>query len=251
MSRTAIILITLLASSPLFAGAARLSLTTGLDYSVGDYGTAADTETWFMPLNFKYQQGDYTFKLGTSYLWVRGPQSVTPDGEPIAGGGTVTTTHGFGDVTASFTAEILDESTNPVGLDLTGKVKFGTASQRKALGTGENDYTLQASLYKSVRAWMPYLDLAYRWRGDPPGINYRNVWYVTAGTSYRYDKIWSLGADYAWREKLTAGSDEISEATVYANYKFSDQNRLNLYGVVGFSDASPDWGLGLMLTHGF
>jgi hypothetical protein len=98
---------------------------------------------------------------------------------------------------------------------------------------------------------MPYLDISYRWKGDPPGINYQNVWYATAGASYRYNKIWSAGADYAWREKLTATGDEISEATVYANYKISDHNKINVYGVAGFSDASPDWGLGFMLTHSF
>ncbi len=251
MTRTITAILALLVSCQAFAEDNRLSLSTGLDYSVGDYGTPDDNETWFLPLNLKYQSGDYSFKLGMSYLWVRGPQNVTPDGEPIPGGGVVTTTHGFGDVTASLTADILNEKSHPFGLDLTGKIKFGTASESKALGTGKNDYALQASFYKSLAGWMPYLDIAYRWKGDPTGINYRNVWYVTAGTSYRYNKIWSVGTDYAWREKLTPGGDEISESTVYANYKISNHNKLNLYGVAGFSDASPDWGLGFMLTHVF
>jgi hypothetical protein len=229
----------------------RLSLSTGLDYSIGDYGTADDTETWFLPITVKYQYSHYSFKLATAYLWVRGPQNVTPDGEPIPGGGTVETTQGAGDVTASVTSEVLDERDYPLGLDLTGKVKFGTASASKALGTGENDYSVQASLYRSFGAWMPYLDLTYRWKGDPPGIDYHNVWYATAGASYRFNRTWSAGADYAWRERLTAGGDEISEATVYANYRINDSNKLNVYGVAGFSDASPDWGLGCMVTHSF
>lgn len=229
----------------------RLGLSSGLDYSIGDYGTADDTETWFLPVNVKYQFRNYSFRLGTSYLWVRGPQNVTPDGEPIPGGGAVKTTQGTGDVTASFTSEVLDERAHSLGLDLTGKIKFGTASVSKALGTGENDYTLQASLYKSFGAWMPYLDISYRWKGDPPGIDYQNVWYATAGAGYRFDKLWSAGADYAWRERLTAGGDEISEATVYVNYRIDDHNRLNFYGVAGFSDASPDWGMGFMVTHSF
>lgn len=238
----------LLTSAQLFAADNSLSLSTGLDYSVGDYGTADDTETWFLPLSVKYRFGDHSFKLGMAYLWTRGPQTVTPDGEPIPGGGVVKTTHGIGDVTASLTFNVMEA---PLGLDLGGKIKFGTASESKALGTGENDYALQTSLYKSLGEWTPYLDLSYRWKGDPPGVDYRDVWYVTAGTSYRYNKIWSVGADYAWREKLTAGGDEVSEATVYANYKISDHDKINVYGVAGFSDASPDWGLGFMMTHSF
>ena len=251
MTKPVSVAILLMLCAPVLAEDNRLSLSSGLDYSIGAYGTPDDTETWFLPLALKYQAGDYNFKLGMSYLWVRGPQNVTPEGEPIPGGGAVKTTHGLGDVTASFTANVLDDRNHFAGLDLTGKIKFGTASESKALGTGKNDYALQASLYKSVAAWMPYLDIAYRWKGDPAGIDYQNVWYVTTGASYRINKAWSLGADHAWREKLTSTSDEISEATVYANYKISDHDKINIYGVTGFSDASPDWGLGFMLTRVF
>lgn len=229
----------------------KLSLSTGLDYSVGDYGDTQDTETWFLPVNLKYKHGRYTFKLGTSYLWMRGPLSVTPEGEPLTGGGVAKMVHGAGDVTTSLAANLLDEEQAALDLDLVGKIKFGTADTNKALGTGENDYALQASIYKTLGAWGPYLDLGHRWKGDPAGVHYRNVWYGTMGTSYRFSKLWSAGADYSWRDKLTATSEPVSEATVYANYRVSDGNRLNLYGTAGFSDASPDWGIGLTATHLF
>lgn len=229
----------------------KLSVSSGLDYSVGDYGETQDTETWFLPLNLKYQTGRYTLRLGLSYIWMTGPQTVTPDGEPLAGGGVVTTVQGPGDVTASLVANVLEEDTAGFDLDLVGKIKFGTADENKALGTGENDYGLQVSLFRSFGAWGPYLDLGYRWKGDPAGADYRNVWYGSVGTGYRISKTWSAGADYGWRDKLTATSSPVSEATLYANYKLSNHNRINLYGVAGFSDASPDWGLGFTATHTF
>ena len=49
MNRTIAAVIALLASSQIFAEDNRLSLTTGLDYSTGDYGTADDTEVFFIP----------------------------------------------------------------------------------------------------------------------------------------------------------------------------------------------------------
>jgi hypothetical protein len=238
-------------SSTTFAANEKLSLSTGLDYSVGDYGDTQDTETWFLPVNLKYKHGRYTFKLGTSYLWMRGPLSVTPEGEPLTGGGVAKMVHGAGDVTTSLAANILDEEQAALDLDLVGKIKFGTADTSKALGTGENDYSLQASLYKTLGAWGPYLDLGFRWKGDPTGVNYRNVGYGTAGASYRINKIWSAGADYSWRDKLTATSSPVSEATLYANRKINDHNKFVVYGVAGFSDASPDWGIGLTAIHVF
>ena len=246
-------LITTMLASSLAVHAAddRLSLSTGLDYSVGDYGDTQDTETWFLPVNLTYKTGRYTFKLGTSHIWVKGPQSVTPEGDPLPGGGIKRMVHGAGDITASMQANVLDEDRAWLDLDVTGKIKFGTADVSKALGTGENDYSLQASLYKTLGNWGPYLDLGYRWKGDPAGVNYRNVWFGTLGASHRINNTWSAGADYSWRDKQTATSAPIREMTLYANYKINDHNKLNLYGVAGFSDTSADWGIGMTTTHTF
>lgn len=228
-----------------------LSLSTGLDYSSGKYGTPDSSEAWFLPLNIKYQRRNLGFKLSMSYLWASGPQNITPEGEPLPGNATTGTTQGFGDVIAAVSASVLEIGRSPVGVDLTGKIKFGTADPDKALGTGENDYTLQVSLYTALDAWVPYLDIAYRWKGDPLGIDYANVWYATAGTGFRINRNWSAGADYTWRERLTPSGDEISEAMVYLNHKMDDRRKFNVYGVAGFSDASPDWETGLVLTQSF
>jgi hypothetical protein len=249
--RLTLITAVLATSTAAHAADSALSLSTGLDYSVGNYGDTQDTETWFLPFNLKYRSGRYTFKLGTSHLWVKGPQSVTPEGDPLPGGGTKRMVHGAGDVTASLLANVLDEDKAWLDLDLTGKIKFGTADTSKALGTGENDYSLQTSLYKTLGNWGPYLDLGYRWKGDPAGVNYRNVWFGAVGASYRINRTWSAGADYSWRDRQTATSSQMSEATVYANYRIDAHNKLNVYGVTGFSDASPDWGIGLTAAHTF
>ena len=251
MRRFALITAMLAISSTPLAADEKLSLSTGLDYSVGDYGDTQDTKTWFLPVNLKYTTGRYTFKLGTAYIWTKGPQSVTPEGDPLPGGGIKKWVHGPGDVTASLAANVLDDDNAAFDLDLVGKIKLATADSSKALGTGENDYSLQVSLFKTLGSWGPYLDLGYRWKGDPAGVNYRNVGYGTVGTSYRLNRTWSAGADYSWRAKQTATSSPLSEATVYANFKINNHNKLNVYGVTGFSDASPDWGIGMTAIHTF
>jgi len=241
----------LLTSPAVHAADSPFSLSTGLDYSVGDYGDTLDTETWVLPVTLKYKSGRNTFKLGTSYIEMKGPQNVTPEGEPLPGGGVVSTVRGPGDVTASLMTNLLDEAQAALDLDLVGKIKFGTADANKALGTGKNDYSLQVSLYKTVGAWGPYLDLGYRWKGDPAGLDYRNVWYATAGTSYRLGRAWAAGADYSWRDKLIATSSPVREATAYLNYRINKQNKLNVYAVAGFSDTSADLGVGLTAIHAF
>jgi hypothetical protein len=238
---------------PLHAAAeGKLSLITGLEYSSGDYGATSDTAIWNLPISLKYQNGPLTLRLGTSWLRISGPGGITPEGEPLEdGAGSSSTEQGMGDVVTSLTWNLLDERKYALGLDVGAKVKFGTADEKKYLGTGEDDYSLHAEIYKPIDAWYPFFKLGYAWKGDPAGVDYHNVWFGNVGTNYRLSKTYSLGAYYEWREELTATGDPISEATFYFNTRINDSNKLNLYLISGFSDASPDWGLGFSLSHGF
>jgi len=119
-----------------------------------------------------------TFKLCVPYLWVKAPSNVTViidsgaggssgvSGGSGGGGGTaapITTRDGLGDVAFSMAYKLLDDSRMPVGLDVGGKIKFGTADTSKGLGTGKNDYNLYTEIY---RVWDNKLDtfvnLGYR-----------------------------------------------------------------------------------------
>jgi predicted porin len=237
---------------PLSASAeGKLSLNTGFEYSNGDYGAASETEIWMVPIGLKYQNGPMALRLSTAWLRISGPGGITPDGEPIAGGGVNTTEQGMGDVSTSLTWNLLDESKHPFGLDAAAKVKFGTADEKKYLGTGENDYSLQAEVFKPIGSWFPSIKVGHSWKGDPSGIDYRNVWYGSVGADYRLSKTYSVGAYYDRRQKLTANGQPVSEAMAYLNSRLNEHSRLNLYVIGGFSDASPDWGAGASLSHNF
>jgi long-subunit fatty acid transport protein len=236
---------------PAYAVDGKLTLAVGLDYSTGAYGESSDTETWAAPIALKYRTDDWNLRLATSWLHVTGPGNLTPEGEPLEGSSAVTTEQGAGDIIAALTYTVLDERNYPFGLDLGARIKFGTADAAKSLGTGKNDYALQAEVFKPIDAWMPYVSLGYKWEGDPAGINYNNVWYGSAGADYRFSQTLSAGGGYDWRQKLTPTSSAVSEASLYLNYHLNDGDKFDLYLVGGFSDASPDWGSGLIFTHRF
>lgn len=225
------------------------SVNLGLDYSSGNYGSPTKTETWALPLSLKYRTDDWNVRLSTAWLRVQGNGSVTPEGDPINIPGTISTTEGMGDFSARATYALLDERTNWAGLDLSGKIKFGTASEAKSLGTGKNDYSLQVGVFKPIDNWTPFLDLGYKWKGDPDGVEYRNVWLGSVGTDVRLTSAFSLGGSYDWQQAVTSFSSPISEAMLYLNFNLNADSRLNLYTVGGFSDASPDWGSGLIFTY--
>jgi len=226
-------------------------VSLGLDYSSGSYGSQTRTETWALPLSLKYRTDAWSVRVSTAWLRVQGDGNVTPDGDPLNTPGNASTTEGMGDITTALTYNLIDERRNWAGLDISGKIKFGTASTSKFLGTGKNDYSLQAELFKPMDQWTPFLNLGYKWKGDPDSIEYRNVWLGSIGTDYRITPTLSFGGSYDWQQAVTSTSDPISEAMLYLNFRLNAASRLNLYAVGGLSHASPDWGSGLTLSHRF
>jgi hypothetical protein len=251
--RVPVLLCTLIAAtSPATqADDGNLAVSLGLDYSSGKYGSQTTTETWALPLSMKYRTEVWSVRVSTAWLRVQNAGNVTPDGDPLSAPGNTSTTEGMGDITTRLTYNLVDERTHWAGLDISGKIKFGTASTSKSLGTGKNDYALQAEFFKPMDKWTPFLNLGYKWKGDPDAIVYRNVWLGSVGTDYRIAPYLSFGGSYDSQQAVTSTSDPVSEAMLYLNFRLNAASRLNLYAVRGFTHASPDWGSGLTFSQRF
>ena len=128
------------------------SWSTGFEYSSGTYGGDADIEDLYLPIGFNLNLPRVSLDLTVPYLSMRAPAGTTatgPDGEPVPGSGEMVTESGLGDIVAGITVyDVLYSDRLGLALDLTGKVKFGTADEDKGLGTGEQDFTLRTDLYK-------------------------------------------------------------------------------------------------------
>lgn len=239
------------------AGAGDMTLGGGLDYSSGKYGAGQSTEIWYVPLTGKYENGASTFKLTVPYVRIRAPSGgnlvgVDALGRPIYdGAGTKTSQEGLGDVVASYSHSLFARPVNGFLLDLSGKVKLGTADVGKGLGTGENDYTVLADVYYLAGAWTPFATVSYRFTGDPAGRDLKNVWGGTLGLGYKQSADNSLGLMWDSRQASSATVVASNEATAYWVRKFGGGMKLQAYAVKGFSDGSADWGLGAMFSKSF
>lgn len=232
-----------------------LRIGTGFDYTTGDYGSTEKTETLYIPFTARYENGPWTLRAVVPYIEITGPGNVVG-----AGGDRITlpgaaaarrTDKGLGDIVGSAFYNLLDENTAAVGLDLGGKVKLGTADSAKGLGTGENDYSVQADVFKPFGAVTAFASLGYRWYGDPPGVDLRNIFYSSVGATYKASASTSVGAAYDWRPAATEGGPRVSEMTAFWSERLTGEWRVQLYGVKGFSDGSPDWGVGALLSYSF
>lgn len=231
----------------------RLSTTLGVDYSSGDYGASQDTDVWALPISLKYKTDKWSLRISTSYLRVTSPTFVTPEGdfigdENINNTKRVTET-GIGDTVISGTYALLDDRNYAIGMDVGARVKIPTADEDKFLGTGKTDYGVNTEFYKTINNWTPYWNIGYRWRGDPSGFNLKNIWNSSIGTDYRFNDTVSVGISYDWQQKTTQVAENAQEISSYLNYQLNANNKLNLYVVTGFSDASPNIGSGLTWIH--
>jgi long-subunit fatty acid transport protein len=136
-------------------------------------------------------------------------------------------------------------------MDVIGKVKIPTADEKKFLGTGKTDYALNVEVFKSINAWTPYWNVGYKWKGDPNGIDYNNVWSSSLGFDYQVNRDLIVGAGYDWQQKISQFSQNVQELSVYSSYRLNQQNKLNFYLLTGHGDSSPNWGSGLVLVHYF
>jgi hypothetical protein len=259
----------------------QFSLSAGANYSSGKYGTDTTTEIWSVPFTAEYQTSRWTFKLVVPYVNVSGPGNVIPGvgrvnnnnplcrglGHAVGGllhacgggtstGGTATTVSsgsasGLGDVVASAGYQLFASSDQSFGVDLTGKIKFGTADADKGLGTGKNDYGLSLDTYKVAGNWTAFGGVGWMKYGSSQYIQLKNGFNANVGAQYKLGGSDSIGAYYYYRERIATGGAPQSELTGYWNHKLGDSWRLQAYAMGGFANGSPDYGAGATLKYTF
>jgi hypothetical protein len=235
------------------SAAAQLSVGAGAEFTSGKYGGTETTDTLYVPFILKYETGPWLLKATVPYLRVSGPANVVGAGAEritLPGASAAQRTEsGLGDVMLSAFYTAMDERRSAFGLDLGAKVKLPTADEQRGLGTGETDYAIQADVFKPFGNVTAFGSLGYRIYGDPPGLNLRNVVYYAIGASYSMSPESTVGLAYDHRPRIVTGGSEISEATLFWSRRLSREWRLQLYGVAGFANGSPDAGLGALVEY--
>lgn len=233
---------------------AQWTATTGFDYSTGKYGESSSTDIFYVPAIARYEADAWTFKATVPYIRITGPGNVVPDIGQVrlpTAPGVRQTQSGLGDVITSAGYDFYHDEASGLLLGLTGKVKWGTASRSKGLGTGENDYSLQLDAFRPFGNLTPFASVGYRVYGSPPGISLRNTWFGSAGASFKLDRDNSVGASFDLRQKISDQSDAAEELTGFVTHKFDPNWKVQGYALTGFTHASPDFGVGGLVSYRF
>jgi len=246
------VLLTMAGTNAALADETEFQWSTGLDYSQGKYTDTQTTKILYAPFNATMLFGDFTAKATVPYIRITGPGTVVGGGGvgPIARNnpsGTITTESGIGDIVAALSYTKMAQN-NTLFIDFTGKVKLPTASSTKNLGTGLTDYTAQIDLTKAAGPVNLFGTIGYRWMGSSPTFVLQNGFISSVGFSTDISANTNVGLIYDYREAASLTAQNPSEITGFIGWKLSKQVRLQTYGVVGFSNGSPDTGVGMQIS---
>lgn len=254
--RIAVIPLGLLSLSDTALAQDRVTLSAGAEYTNGDYGGTEDIAEWYAPLTVRYKRGTWAYRVTVPYLRVATPTDgeligFDADGRPIYSGGTDTTTEsGIGDVIASVSYYgIYKNLERGILVDVTGKIKFGTADADKGLGTGENDYTVGVDMIKRNRPYTSLIGLGYTIRGDLPDQDLRNTYAFYGGVLRDFTDKLDAGLFFAYSRSVLAGQDALRELDFDLSYRLTPAISLRTYVIRGLSDSSPDLGVGFTVGY--
>lgn len=235
------------AAGGLFANST-FEIATGVDYSVGKYGALVDTSVTSIPLDLKAQIGRLRLQATLPYQFLKGPGQLVGGVVVTAPGDTSTVKRdGLGDLNLSAAFLLNNENGGLPAFEIGGGVKLPTA--KATLGTGETDYSVTASAYKSLSSTvMLFGSVGYSWLGSPAAYQLNNGIVASGGLNFRPKESQNYGVSIAYREPVAAGLQGQAVVSPYMTVRASKLLGLTLYGMAGFNDASPRWGAGIRLS---
>lgn len=261
------------ASSPVLARDIELksgqpaAVGVGFEVSHGDYGVSAEATLITLPLSFFLQPMeslDLTLEVPLLNLSRRSGSAVVATGSGGAargqgakrtGGaptGSMTENQsGLGDVNLTLGWILLPEgeAMPKVRSTLYGKAPSGDAD--RGLGTG----TTEAGPGLSVSKWLGRVQLfgeaAYIFQNSTVDYAGRNYVSYLFGAGIQAAERLFVGALVKGSTSRVEGADSQSEGRLKFNFLQSRRVSWEVYGAVGFTDASPDVGGGLSLVYQF
>jgi hypothetical protein len=233
----------------------RMSISVGGEYSTGDYGTSQKTRIWNFPVAFKYESDQFSVGIAVPFVNVDGPGTVIPSGGLGHGGGMRTSAFspgdrsefGIGDVLLTGSYRLVAESPGAPRVDLVGKIKLGTGDRDDHLGTGEDEVAIQVDLEKTTGGTTLFGSIGYRLPDDPPGVNFRNVFYGSVGIGFNVSDQTTLGLALNMQDNLLPGTEDPRDLTFFIRNKLNNAQRMTMYISRGLTDGSPDWLVGVMM----
>lgn len=222
----------------------------GADFSRGTYGAAEATEVLYVPLSLRGTSTRWRFDVAAPRLRVRGPAGSVSGGVVIPGTGPVVSRSGFGDMTVGLTWQLAEPRPGATTFELGAGAKLPTAED--GLGTGKADYNIQLGVRHPLSDRLTAVgSLGYQWLGDPAAYELTDGPTASLGLNWAATPRTNYGIIANYRAAYLDGFEDQAMISPYVRLDSEAGWALTGYATAGFTESSPDFGLGVIVGRRF
>jgi hypothetical protein len=252
---------------PRLDSAAPAAVGLGFEVSHGDYGVSADATLVTLPLSvFLYPTDKLDIILDVPFLFLSSKSDsgviVTGYGgagrgrsagrsKRAAAGETMVRESGIGDINMTVGWTLLQDGEGALKVRPTFYLKVPSGDLDRGLGTG----TMEAGPGLSVSKWLGSVQLfgegSYIFqnsKSEYPGRNYLS--YLGGVGIQTTDRLF-VSVMAKGSSSRSEGAEAQGEGLLKVNFMQSRRIAWEIYGSVGFTNASPDFGGGVMMIYQF
>lgn len=273
----------LLATSLLLPGLVRaertmVSAALGFEFASGTYGTGAKTDSIYVPFTVAlYPTERFGFSLEIPYLYrsnsaantglflgggaaMHGQKSAAAMTGSTMGPGSMSTAaadrsdrsqSGVGDLIARAGYLLVPEGELIPGIRPYLLVKFPTADEDKALGTGAFDGAFAVELFKRLGNWYSFAEAGYTLQGKSSLLPLKNYLSFNAGAGRSFGENFLPLLIVKGSTAPIEGSSDLLELRLKLKYLATAQTGIEGYLTKGITRNSPDYGSGLAIFYDF
>ena len=255
------------------------SISQGLEFSSGKYGTDTRTDTIYvhfiavvsptdrlglsLEIPFVYQsngnvvtsiarggmQGSKAMMLPTSGMM--GSSSGASSGMTSSSANTNQSQSGLGDITLRAGYVLVPEKDSMPQVRPTAFVKFPAADKNRSLGTGEFDEGFAVEISKWFGDWNPFAEAGYTIQGKSAQLPLNN--YVTYNTGVGYQVAENFRPILLLKGATSPadGASGLLEVRLKLKYQATNHTGIDGYAAKGLTTNSPDYGTGLAVYYDF
>ncbi|PYQ09771.1 MAG: hypothetical protein DMH00_12435 [Acidobacteria bacterium] len=213
----------------------------------GDFGSDVTTDITYLPFTLVLTTDRQEFRATLPFVSIHTEQPVTFVGGDVIGrkgAAGPSTESGLGDVILQEEYFFLRGSTLRPWISGLLMVKLPTADEAKGLGTGEVDYGPGASITQPLGSRLSLFGEArYVLRGSPPGEDFRNTRWMSAGGQLKVTPATSINTVYEDRQSVLAGRPDIRDVGLGLARRFPSGIVFRGSYYYGLSSTAEDWGI--------
>jgi hypothetical protein len=237
-------------------GDGAVDVSLGGTYGEGDFGTGSTTTIWSSALGARVRLNDLTLSASLPWMRIRSRSTVFTgiDATPVLVAPNTSavkrTAEGIGDLTLG-AAYTISPANGPVEIELSGRAKINTASQRSGLSSGENDYAVGADASLPLGAVTPFVSVTYRFLGDTALYDLRDGPAASAGASFAIGPDAYLLTSYHYARAATRLVEDSHELFAGASTRLAGTPlRLTGFTTAGLSRGAASFSAGIAVSVG-